>query len=86
VERAVLDAKYAGYIEKERRAASRMGRLDAMKLPSDMDYAALGGLSVEAREALAASRPLSVGQAARVPGVRQGDVALLMVLAGRGAG
>ncbi|MDR3325572.1 MAG: tRNA uridine-5-carboxymethylaminomethyl(34) synthesis enzyme MnmG [Spirochaetaceae bacterium] len=83
VERAVLDIAYAGYIEKEERTAARLGKLEAMKLPPDMDYAALNALSVEAREKLAATRPLSVGQAARIPGVRQGDVALLMVLAGR---
>ncbi|MDR3300922.1 MAG: tRNA uridine-5-carboxymethylaminomethyl(34) synthesis enzyme MnmG [Spirochaetaceae bacterium] len=84
IERAVLDSKYAGYIEKERRLAARLGKLEAIKLPADMDYAALSGLSMEAREKFSATRPLSVGQAARIPGVRQGDIALLMVLAARG--
>ena len=78
-ERAALDIKYSGYIEKEKRAAAKNARMDAVKLGPDLDYDALGGLSSEAREKLNAIRPLTVGQAARIPGVRQGDIALLMV-------
>jgi tRNA uridine 5-carboxymethylaminomethyl modification enzyme len=80
LERAALDIKYAGYIEKERRAASRSAKMDAVKLAANIDYGALTGLSAEAREKLKAIRPLTVGQAARIPGVRQGDIALLMIL------
>ncbi|WP_010263764.1 tRNA uridine-5-carboxymethylaminomethyl(34) synthesis enzyme MnmG [Treponema primitia] len=80
IERSFLDIKYAGYIEKESRAAARGAKMDAIKLPPDMDYAAISGLSVESREKLRQVRPLTVGQAARIPGVRQGDIALLMVL------
>jgi tRNA uridine 5-carboxymethylaminomethyl modification enzyme len=83
-ERAVLDIRYAGYIEKEQRVIARTARMDAIKLDPDMDYAAIGGLSAEAREKLRAVRPLTVGQAARIPGVRQGDIALLMVLVKKG--
>lgn len=79
--RAALDIKYAGYIEKERRAAGRTAKMDAIKLESDMDYGAITGLSAEAREKLPVVRPLTVGQAARIPGLRQGDIALLMVKA-----
>ncbi|MDR1059166.1 MAG: tRNA uridine-5-carboxymethylaminomethyl(34) synthesis enzyme MnmG [Treponema sp.] len=80
LERAALDIKYAGYIEKENRAAARNLKMDAVKLGSGLDYDKLGGLSAEAREKLKAVRPLTVGQAARIPGVRQGDIALLMIL------
>ena len=45
-----------------------------------LDYSAIRGLSAEAREKLKMVRPLTVGQAARIPGVRQGDIALLMIL------
>ncbi|MDR2759665.1 MAG: hypothetical protein LBB78_09835, partial [Spirochaetaceae bacterium] len=45
-----------------------------------LDYRAIPGLSAEAKEKLALVRPLTLGQAARIPGVRQGDIALLMVL------
>jgi tRNA uridine 5-carboxymethylaminomethyl modification enzyme len=84
LERARLDIKYAGYIEKEQKAAARAAKMDAIKLNPAMDYAALTGLSAEAREKLKTVRPLTVGQAARIPGVRQGDIALLMVLAKKG--
>jgi tRNA uridine 5-carboxymethylaminomethyl modification enzyme len=83
VQRVSLDNKYAGYIEKEKRGAARNAKMDAVKLDPDLDYDALTGLSAESREKLKAVRPLTVGQAARIPGVRQGDTALLMVLAAR---
>ncbi|AEF86832.1 tRNA uridine 5-carboxymethylaminomethyl modification enzyme GidA [Treponema primitia ZAS-2] len=84
IERSFLDIKYAGYIEKESRSAARGAKMDAIKLPPDMDYAAISGLSVESREKLRQVRPLTVGQAARIPGVRQGDIALLLVLVKKG--
>jgi tRNA uridine 5-carboxymethylaminomethyl modification enzyme len=83
LERAWLDIRYAGYIEKENRVAAKIAKMDAIKLDPAMDYAALSGLSSEAREKLKTVKPLTVGQAARVPGVRQGDIALLMVLMGK---
>jgi tRNA uridine 5-carboxymethylaminomethyl modification enzyme len=83
IERALLDIKYAGYIEKEKRIVAKAAKMDAIKLSPAMDYAALSGLSAEAREKLTAVKPLTVGQAARIPGVRQGDIALLMVVAGK---
>jgi tRNA uridine 5-carboxymethylaminomethyl modification enzyme len=84
LERAYLDIKYSGYIEKEERMAARQAKLDAVSLGAGLDYSAITGLSAEAREKLSAVRPLSLGQAARIPGVRQGDIALLMVLTRRG--
>jgi tRNA uridine 5-carboxymethylaminomethyl modification enzyme len=81
LERVRLDIKYAGYIEKEQRAAARAAKMDAIKLDPNLDYSALGGLSSEAREKLKTVGPLTVGQAARIPGIRQGDIALLMTLA-----
>jgi tRNA uridine 5-carboxymethylaminomethyl modification enzyme len=83
LERVRLDIKYAGYIEKENRAAARAVKLEAVKLDPEMDYAAIKGLSAESTEKLKAVKPLTLGQAARIPGVRQGDIALLMVLARR---
>jgi tRNA uridine 5-carboxymethylaminomethyl modification enzyme len=81
LERVLLDIKYAGYIEKEKRAVAKAAKMDAIKLDPNMDYASLTGLSVEAREKLKTVKPFTVGQAARIPGLRQGDIALLMVLA-----
>jgi tRNA uridine 5-carboxymethylaminomethyl modification enzyme len=80
LQRAALDIKYAGYIEKENRAAAKLSKMEAIKLDPALDYAAIRGLSSEAREKLQTVKPLTVGQAARIPGVRQGDIALLMIL------
>jgi tRNA uridine 5-carboxymethylaminomethyl modification enzyme len=79
LERASLDIKYSGYIEKEARAAGQMTKLDAIKLSPGLDYGAITGLSAESKEKLLQVHPLTLGQAARIPGVRQGDIALLMI-------
>jgi tRNA uridine 5-carboxymethylaminomethyl modification enzyme len=83
VERVSLDIKYAGYIEKERRAAARTAKMEAMKLPPDLDYRTILGLSAEAKEKLIKIRPLTIGQASRINGVRQGDIAVLIMTAKR---
>ena len=83
IERVLLDIKYAGYIEKEIRFAAKAAKMDAIKLDPNMDYASVTGLSSEAKEKLTAVKPLNVGQAARIPGVRQGDIALLIIRANK---
>jgi tRNA uridine 5-carboxymethylaminomethyl modification enzyme len=83
LERVILDIKYSGYVEKEKRIAAKAAKMDAIKLDPALDYDAVNGLSSEAKEKLKKVKPLNVGQAARIPGVRQGDIALLMILAGR---
>lgn len=79
LERVIIDLKYAGYIAKEERAAARLDKLEHLRIPADYDFRAAIGLSAEAAEKLAVVRPLTLGQAARVSGVRQGDIAVLMV-------
>ena len=79
IERVALDIKYAGYIAKEERAAARMDRMETLRIPADFDYRNALGLSAEAKEKLAKVQPLTLGQAARVSGVRQSDVAVLLV-------
>ena len=83
VERAQLDKKYSGYIEKEIRFAAKAAKMDSIKLDPNLDYAGINGLSAEAKEKLISVRPVNVGQAARIPGVRQGDIALLIILANK---
>lgn len=75
----VLDLRYKGYIEKEERLAARLGKLDGLRIRADYDYDAVPGLSTEAREKLKEARPLTLGQASRVPGVRRSDAALLAI-------
>ena len=87
IETAELDARYSGYEEKEARIAGRMERSERLRIPEDFDYLEVPGLSTEAAQRLSSSRPLTLGQAARLPGVRCADAALLMVaLARRGGG
>jgi len=83
VERALHDKKYEGYIEKEIRFAAKAAKMDAIKLDPNLDYTGVLGLSSEAKEKLLSVKPLNVGQAARIPGVRQGDIALLIILANK---
>lgn len=80
---ATLDARYAGYLEKENRLASRVERADRLKIPDAFDYRAIPGLSAESTEKLEAVRPLTLGQAERIPGVRKSDIALLYVVLAR---
>jgi tRNA uridine 5-carboxymethylaminomethyl modification enzyme len=83
LETAALDMKYAGYIEKERRIIARRSNLEKIRLPENIDYTRITGLSAESREKLAQVRPLTVGQAARISGIRQGDVAVLVTIAAK---
>ncbi len=79
IETAELDARYAGYEAKEERLAARFEKADRMRIPDDFDFSSVEGLSSESVEKLQAVRPATLGQAARIPGVRRSDSALLMV-------
>jgi tRNA uridine 5-carboxymethylaminomethyl modification enzyme len=74
-----IEAKYAGYIEKQRAEVARFRRLEERRLPPDMDYNAVVGLRTEARERLACVRPATVGQASRLAGVNPADISVLLV-------
>ncbi len=73
------EIKYAGYLKRSEAEIAEMKRMEGAPLPPDLDYAALDGLRLEAREKLARIRPLNLGQAARISGVSPADVAVLMV-------
>jgi tRNA uridine 5-carboxymethylaminomethyl modification enzyme len=79
LEQAVLDVKYEGYIRRQERQISRFRKMEGVKIPADFDYRRAEGLSVEAREKLETVRPLSLGQASRISGVRNSDIAVLMM-------
>ena len=78
-EQMEIDAVYAGYLDRQQADILAFRRDEAVKIPADLDYASVGGLSNEARERLIASRPDTLGQAARLEGVTPG--ALTAVLA-----
>jgi tRNA uridine 5-carboxymethylaminomethyl modification enzyme len=72
-------ASYAGYIERAADEIERARGQEDTPLPQDLDYASLAGLSNEVRQQLAAVRPATLGQAARVPGVTPAAVSILLV-------
>ena len=69
-----LEIKYAGYFERERAQAERMRRMGEFPLDSDLPYEEMRSLSIEARQKLSASRPETLAQAARIPGVSPNDL------------
>ena len=82
-EQVELAVKYEGYIRRQEKQIAEMERLENRLLPEDIDYAAIQGLRLEAREKLAKLRPRSLGQAGRVSGVSPADIAVLMVYLGK---
>jgi tRNA uridine 5-carboxymethylaminomethyl modification enzyme len=78
LERVEIDVKYDGYLRRQRADAERVARADDVRLPDDLDYATIPGLSREVIEKLVAQRPRSLGQAARISGVTPVAVSILM--------
>lgn len=83
VEAAEIRLKYSGYIMREREVASKMQRLENIRISGRFDYASLQSLSTEARQKLAAINPDTLAQASRIPGVSPSDINVLLVLLGR---
>lgn len=77
--RVDIHAKYDGYIERQLLEAKRMKEFENTMLPQKIDYAALQGLSKEAAEKLNKIKPVTLGQASRISGVRASDISLLLV-------
>ena len=78
-ESAEVRIKYDGYIRRQNRQVEEFSRLEAKKLPPDLDYETVTGLRLEARQKLNRIRPENFGQASRISGVSPADVAALMV-------
>ena len=74
--------KYAGYIKRQLSEVERHARLEAKKLPLDIDYKAIKGLRIEAAQKLDKIRPASVGQASRISGVNPADITVLLIYLG----
>lgn len=73
------EAHYSGYIERENERIRRFESQESVKLPPELDYGAISGLRLEARQKLAALRPSNLGQAGRISGVSPADIAVLMI-------
>ena len=74
-----VECKYRGYIQKEQEAIAQANKLESKPLPVDIDYMAIDGLRIEARQKLTKIRPLNLGQAGRISGVSPADIQILIV-------
>ncbi len=77
-EQVEIDATYFGYLDRQAADVAAFRRDEDLRLPADLDYAAMGGLSHEAKEKLAAVRPQTLGQASRIEGVTPGALTALL--------
>lgn len=82
-EQAEIEIKYAGYIEKEKRTADKLKRLDNIKIPAEFNYEQLASLSHEAKEKLNKIQPATLAQASRISGINPSDISVLLVSMGR---
>lgn len=78
-EQVNINIKYDGYIKRQLKQVEGFKKLETKKLPEDMDYDAISGLRIEAKQKLKEYRPVSVGQASRIAGVSPADISVLLV-------
>ena len=74
-----VQAKYSGYLKRQTEEIERQQRNEDLRLPANIDYADVSGLSNEARQRLGDVRPETLGQAARIPGLTPAALSLLLV-------
>ena len=78
-EQVEIQIKYEGYIDRQTTQIQQFKKMEHFRIPDDFDYASVHSLKTEASEQLAKIRPISVGQASRIPGVSPADISILMV-------
>lgn len=78
-EQVEIEIKYEGYIKKQITQVERFDKLENKRLPADLDYSQIGGLSTEGRQKLIHYQPGSIGQASRISGVSPADISILLV-------
>ena len=78
-EQVNINIKYDGYIKRQMKQVEQFKKLETKKLPEELDYEAISGLRIEARQKLEEYRPVSVGQASRIAGVSPADISVLLV-------
>jgi len=79
-EQTEIELKYEGYISRQQAETRKFLREEQMELPQDLDYMTVDTLRIEARQKLNRVKPVSLGQASRIPGVSPGDITVLMIL------
>ena len=78
-EEVEIQIKYAGYLERQQKQVEEFRKEESRLLPAEIDYNAIVGLRLEARDKLSAIRPMSIGQAGRISGVSPSDIAVLLI-------
>lgn len=78
-EQVDINIKYEGYIRRQIKQVEQFKKLEAKKIPEDLDYEKIGSLRIEARQKLMSYRPVSIGQASRISGVSPADISVLLV-------
>jgi len=74
-----IQTKYEGYLLRQQEQIERFKRLENLRIPEDMDFQSIVGLSTEVREKLSKLRPLSIGQASRISGVTPAAISILII-------
>jgi tRNA uridine 5-carboxymethylaminomethyl modification enzyme len=82
-EQVEIDAKYAGYLEKEQEQVDKLKRLESVRIPDGFDFIRITALSIEARQKMERLKPSTVGHASRISGVSPSDIQVLLVHLGR---
>ncbi len=77
-----VTVKYEGYIKRQINEVQRREKLEAKRIPADIDYPSIKGLRIEAAQKLDAVKPLTVGQASRISGVNPADISVLLIYLG----
>ena len=83
LESCEISIKYKGYIERERRIADKIMRLENLEIPEDFDFDKVNSLSIECRQKLKKYSPRTIAQASRISGVSPADISVLLVYFGR---
>jgi tRNA uridine 5-carboxymethylaminomethyl modification enzyme len=83
-EQVEIQAKYHGYIERQKEEVTRNAQYENLRLPGDLDYRTVSGLSTEAQQKLNQHKPETAGQAARISGITPAAISLLLVHIKRG--
>jgi tRNA uridine 5-carboxymethylaminomethyl modification enzyme len=86
IEQIEVQTRYSGYLDRQREEIERARRSEGTRIPADFDYTCVTGLSAEVLQKLRATRPETVGQASRIPGMTPAAISLLLVFLKRGVG
>ena len=83
MEQVEIDIKYKGYIDREKDLAEKIKKLEYVEIHDDINYDKFSSLSNESKEKLNKVKPINIGQASRISGIKPSDISILLVYLGR---